>query len=146
MIHPKRLQRIQFHKLFSAGVINKVAEESKSKSDFMGESLLKKYGVIGDFMLQIYVDVVDSLREVESTSRMQKFFGESCPVQVWDLDSTLNPVAYERGATRTHCYLVLPHSIAQQCEYTEIEEIFEPLAQAEIKLVYTETGEVNAIE
>lgn len=139
-IHPVKLTRIQFDKLYA--ISDLVGLENMIEDDVAAYALLSEYANPDDFILVMSHDIV--LAKETKVKEEGFLFGKIRPMQVFDLDSN-DPRAFERNATTSDVYIVMPHSVAQMCQKREWREKFSPLKEKHIKLVYTDKGEVNGI-
>lgn len=143
-IHPKRLTRLSMEQLYTKQS-EFARRETNPKEDAVAR-YFEGFSEEHDVVLCMYLDVVESkgTREADD-SLVNSLFGEKQRRELFHIDE--NPLAYERGATRSFEYLLLPHRLLQ-IAHSNQGTFLEPITKctAGKKLAYTRGGKIDAIK
>jgi len=139
-VHPKRLTRLTFEQLLTPTALALDDIESREREAL--RQYFSKYGSVDDFVLVLSRDTV-----ISKGSRQSNEPG-AVPKQrqeIFDLGES-GRRAFDRGASMSERFIMVPHQLLQIAHTDEGEGLKPLLTDADMKLVYTNGGTLDAIK
>ena len=141
-VHPKRLLRVSFDRLYTHLLVEKMRETEIDSSKQQAKYFFSEFAEDKDFLLEIYCDVVVS---AQSKSTGLNPFGRSPKREVFRLDRGHDLRGFERGATRSTKMILVPHRFAQIRHSDRGQKLDVFLNDIDRALTYTAEGDLHAI-
>ena len=141
-IHPKRLIRLTMENLYTRS--SEFPEKDSDAKEAAASQYFEHFAQDDRkdvLMLRMFLDIVTSKRTEETGSAL---FGTKQRREVFHLEQ--NGLAYDRGATLSHQYLLVPHRM-MQIRNSDQGKFLEPIFDDDVEqiLTYTRGDEINAI-